>query len=118
VEGTEFPDTFAVIEVAPERADEPPFSSLPWGPELAVLNTISCASPPKRPAMRSEITWKKKRFSQFYLRRSGNLSPTTHQFLHFQVKIKELTNVLFHVPAQSKCQNVRDAGCNTKMLEK
>lgn len=29
VEGTEFPDTFAVIEVAPERADEPPFSSLP-----------------------------------------------------------------------------------------
>jgi len=29
VEGTEFPDTFAVIEVAPETADEPPFSSLP-----------------------------------------------------------------------------------------
>lgn len=29
VEGTEFPDTFAVIEVAPGRADVPPFSSLP-----------------------------------------------------------------------------------------
>jgi hypothetical protein len=29
VEGTEFPDTFAVIEVAPERADGPPFSSFP-----------------------------------------------------------------------------------------
>jgi hypothetical protein len=29
VEGTEFPDKFAVIEVDPEKADGPPFSSLP-----------------------------------------------------------------------------------------
>lgn len=57
VEGTEFPDTLPeAMGVVPERDDAPPVSSLPWGPELAVLNTISCASPPKRPAMRSEMT--------------------------------------------------------------